>query len=45
MTDLTSGDLKRLDDQLSELVGVEVVVWAVRPGEAEVLPGAKVRYL
>ena len=45
VTDLTSGDLKRLDDQLSELVGVSVVVWAVRPGEAVVLPGEKIRYL
>lgn len=45
VTDLTSGDLKRLDDRLSALVGLNVVVWAVRPGEAEVLPGEKIRYL
>lgn len=45
VTDLMSGDLKRLDDQLSELVGVSIVVWAVRPGGAEVLPGEKIRYL
>ncbi len=44
-TDLTSGDMKRIDDQLSELVGLPVVVWATRPGEAEVLPGEKIRYL
>ena len=27
ITDLTSGDLARLDHELSELVGVELVVW------------------
>ena len=45
VTDLTSGDLARLDRELSELVGIEVVVWAVRPGERRVLPGEKIRYL
>ena len=45
VTDLTGGDLKRLDDRLSALVGLNVVVWAVRPGEAEVLTGEKIRYL
>lgn len=45
VTDLTSGDLARLDHELSELVGVELVVWAVRPGEAQVLPGEKISYL
>lgn len=44
-TDLTSGDLARLDRELSTIVGLEIVVWAVRPGEGKVLPGEKIRYL
>lgn len=45
VTDLTSGDMTRLDRELTALVGIEIVTWAVRPGEAEVLPGEKIRYL
>ncbi len=45
VTDLTSGDLARLDRKLSTIVGLEIVVWAVRPGEGKVLPGEKIRYL
>ena len=45
VTDLTAGDLARLDHVLSALVGVEVVTWAVRPGGADVLPGERVRCL
>lgn len=45
VTDLTSGDLARLDRELSAVVGLEIVVWAVRPGEGKVLPGEKIRYL
>lgn len=44
-TDLTAGDLARLDRELGELVGHEVVVVIQRAGEATVLPGEKVRYL
>ena len=45
VTDLTGGDLARLGRELSELVGVEIVVWASPPGESRVLPGERVRYL
>ncbi len=45
VTDLTSGDMARLDRELTALVGIEIVTWAVLPGEAEVLPGEKIRYL
>lgn len=45
VTDLTTGDLARIDRELTALVGIEVVTWAVRPGEADVLPGEKIRYL
>ena len=45
VTDLTSGDLARLGSELSTIVGLEIVVWAVRPGEGKVLPGEKIRYL
>lgn len=45
VTDLTAGDLAKLDRALNALVGVRVVTWPIRPGEADVLPGEKVRYL
>ncbi|MGJ3510130.1 hypothetical protein [Enemella sp. A6] len=45
VTDLTSGDLARLDREISAMVGVEVVVWAERPGEARVLSGERIHYL
>lgn len=45
VTDLTSGDLARLDRELTALVGIEIVTWAVRPGDREVRQGEKVRYL
>jgi len=41
VTDLTSGDMARLDRELTALVGIEIVTWAARPGEADVLPGEK----
>jgi len=33
VTDLTSGDMARLDRELTALVGIEIVTWAVLPGE------------
>lgn len=45
VTDLTGGDLARLGHEISGLVGIEILVWAERPGEARVLPGERIRYL
>ncbi|CEH05310.1 hypothetical protein [Propionibacterium freudenreichii] len=44
-TDLTAGDLAVLDREVSSLVGLEVVVVPQRPGERDMLPGERVRYL
>lgn len=44
-TDLTGGDLAKIDREVGTLVGIEVVVVVQRPGEGTVLPGEKIRYL
>ncbi|GAA1703893.1 hypothetical protein [Propioniferax innocua] len=45
VTDLTAGDLAALDREVSALVGLDVIVVPQRPGEREMLPGERVRYL
>lgn len=44
-TDLTAGDVARLDRELETLLGFEVVVVAEQPGSRRVLPGERIRYL
>ncbi|MDO4613961.1 MAG: hypothetical protein Q4B10_07895 [Actinomycetaceae bacterium] len=45
VTDLTAGDLAGLDREVSVLVGLDVVVVPQRPGERDLLPVERVRYL
>ncbi|MHA6510730.1 hypothetical protein [Tessaracoccus sp. Y1736] len=42
---MTGGDLARLGNELTALIGLEVVVWAVPVGLARVPPGEKIRCL
>lgn len=44
-TDLTGGDLARLGSELTALLGIAVLVWAVPVGENKILPGEMIRYL
>ena len=44
-TNPTTGDLAALDREVSALVGLDVVVVPQRPGERDMLPGERVRYL
>ncbi|WP_029211917.1 MULTISPECIES: hypothetical protein [Arsenicicoccus] len=43
-TDLTGGDLAKIDREVGALVGLEVVVVVQRPGEGTVLPGEKIKF-
>lgn len=44
-TDLTGGDMARLADEKTKMVGIDVLVWTVPVGERRILRGEVIRYL